>query len=237
MMRNLVFAVLLFGLLAACDPCEDCGASLVFEPTVEMIFVNADSLKDIRDSLGIIAFNDSALASNSFILDTLQDRIEEIDLILATMDSALLELEKAEILNVSVPMRKADSALFAELNKDADSISQLFTQAITTINSGSVELENVVIVENEATIPFTDSATSWNFPLSFDGKFSTYTFDISDESFLIQLDYENFTEVDEERNVLIRARDLTLIDTLGFDSVDVCERNCFDGNATFTFYF
>ncbi len=52
----------------------------------------------------------------------------------------------------------------------------------------------------------------------------------------IEFSYDNIQEVDEERNVLIRAENIQVVSTT-FDSFDNCEENCVDGEASFTFYF
>ena len=54
------------------------------------------------------------------------------------------------------------------------------------------------------------------------------------------MDYETFQEVDRERNVLIRARNIKVI-SFTQNTVDSvltnCEETCQDGEATFTIYF
>jgi len=233
-MKHLTFILLLFVILTGCDPCEDCG-TVTFEPTVEMIFINADSLKVLDDSLAFFAFNDSSLTSNIEILDTLRTRLEEVQTGLDTGNMSLQE-EKEEIINL-INERQTDSLSFATLNQNADSLISIFNETRITINSGLLLVSEVTVPEVGSSLTYEDSATSWRFPLSFENDFSIYELMIANELYTIELDYETFTEVDEQRNVLVRARNIQVIDTVGFDSVDICQQNCVDGNASFTFYF
>ena len=231
------YTISLFFILISCDPCPDCGEPVLFEPITKMIFINQSQIPFLDDSLDYYAFNDSALSSNSFILDTLRDRIEDIEVGLDTADNPELEQEKMEIEQL-IPGYKDDSSFYAKLNVDADSITDILTSTKSDINSGLLRIETLEIVETGQTISYSDSATTWNFPLLYDGNASTYDFTIAEEPFSISLEYETFTEVDAARNVIVRAKDILVVESSdNFITLDSCDLNCVDGKATFTFYF
>ena len=122
-------------------------------------------------------------------------------------------------------------------NQEIGENTAILNTARSTINSGLILVNRISLPETGSTITFSDSAIAWNFPLSFWEEFSVYDVLIHDENFTIELDYETFTEVDEQRNIRIRAQNIRVIDTMGFDSLNICEENCIDGEASFTFYF
>ena len=235
-MKNLILPFLFFITLSSCDPCPDCGEPLVFEPTVEMIFINQDSINIITDSLGFFTFNDSALSSNVFILDTLKSRLTEVQAGLDTADNAALEQEKLEIEQL-ITLRTADSTLFASRNIDSDSLTDLLTTRRSSISSGFIRISSAEVLETERLL-FSDTAeATWNFPLLFDGNQTSYDITLWDELFSVSIGYATSTEIGQERDVIIRASDIQVIETSGFDSLINCETNCIDGNASFTFYF
>ncbi len=226
--------LLILVLIGSCDPCSECSEPLVVEPTVEMIFINQDSIVAIDDSLSVIAFNDSSLLANIDSLTLLNDSLTII--LDSISNGGILETEKLSLESL-ILLRQADSALFATLNKDADSISTILIATKSTINEGFLLIEQIEIVESNGLITYSDSANSWDLPLLFDGNQTSYDLTISESVFSISLSYETFTEVSEEREITIRASDISILNTIGFDSLINCETNCVDGNASFTFYF
>lgn len=235
-MKKLVLPLLIILIMTSCDPCRDCGEPLLSEPTVEMIFINQDSINIITDSLSFFTFNDSALASNIFILDTLRDRLEEVQVGLDTADNVALEQEKMDIEQL-IPTRIADSLLFATLNTDSDSLTTLLDTKRSSISSGFIRISMAELVETQKVIFSDTSETSWNFPLLFDGSQASYDIFLWDELFSVSVGYVTSQEINDEREVVIRASDIRVLETTGFDSLTNCETNCIDGNASFTFYF
>ena len=173
-------------------------------------------------------------------LDTLRRRCSEIQAGLDTGNTSF-QAEKDEILALILD-RQADSLNFATLNKDADSLTAVFNEVKATINSGLIQVDQIEILGTSFTETYQDidSATSWRIPLSFDGSFNQYEVMISDLTEIIELDYDVVQEIDEERNVLIRAQNIRIIEKMyvEIDSVQSnCEENCIDGETVFTFYF
>lgn len=199
------------------------------------MFVNADSLKKLEDSLSVIAFNDSALSSHINVLDTLRDRLEEVQFGIDTGNTSLEE-EKNLILML-IPDNQTDSSLFATLNQYADSTATIFNQAISTINSGLIKIDSIQFIETGDTLLYLDSAITYTIPLSFDKSFTQYAIAIDGTIYQIEVDYSIFEEIDIERNVLLRAKDIQIIlPENSFDSLQTCE-TCTDGEASFILYF
>ncbi|MEP1032124.1 hypothetical protein [Ekhidna sp.] len=231
-MKNILGILTFFLLIVACDPCDDCD-SVAFEPTVSFIFINQDSINSIDDSLSVFAFNDSSFSANVDSLDILRDSLQSVNDSIANggdLNSEQMNLEQW------INERQTDSALFATINKDADSISGIFNATKTIINSGLLLVDQIEILGASSTLTYQDSAIIWSIPLSYEGAFTQYEVTIAGEAEIIELAYDNFQEVGEQRNVLIRAENIRVVNE-PYDSLINCEENCIDGEATFTFYF
>ncbi|MDE0472746.1 MAG: hypothetical protein OXH57_12480 [Ekhidna sp.] len=232
-MKQFIFISILLLLVISCDPCPDCGDPLASEPTVEMIFINQDSIHSIDLRINFLESQDSIFSVVKADLDDLRDSLRKVqDSLNIGRDE--YEDEKASLLDL-IKQEQQDS-LFYE-NQEIGETTAILNAARSTINSGLILVNRISLPETGSTITFSDSATVWDFPLSFREEFSVYDVLIRDENFTIELDYETFTEVDEERNIRIRAQNIRVIDTMGFDSLNICEENCIDGEASFTFYF
>jgi len=198
-----------------------------------MIFINQDSIVSIDSTVAGYAGLGLVFTAVKADLTDLRDSLREVqDSIANGLDEYLAE---EALLMDSINKLRQDSAFYENFN--ADSIISVLNAAKLTINSGLILVNQISLPETGSTVTFSDSATVWNFPLSFREEFSVYDLLIHDENFTIELDYETFTEVDEERNIRIRAHNIRVIDTMGFDSLNICEENCIDGEASFTFYF
>ena len=232
-MKQFIFIYTLLLLATSCDPCPDCGEPLASEPTVEMIFINQDSIHSIDLTINFLESQDSIFSLVKADLDGLRDSLQQIqDSLNIGRDE--YEDEKASLLDL-IEQEQQDS-LFYE-NQEIGENTAILNTARSTINSGLILVNRISLPETGSTTTFSDSAIAWNFPLSFREEFSVYDVLIHDENFTIELDYETFTEVDEERNIRVRAQNIRVIDTMGFDSLNICEENCIDGEASFTFYF
>lgn len=232
--KQLLSIFILFLLVVSCDPCDDCE-TVSFEPTVSLIFINQDSIQHINDSLSVIAFNDSVINANIDSLDILRDSLEIVlDSIEngGSLNSQRMDLEQW------IMDRQADSLLYAEKNLGTDTIVPILTQTRSTINSGLLRVDQIEILGTSYVNLFEDidSATTWSIPLSYEGEFTQYEVTIAGVSEIIEFAYDNYQEVDQQRNVLIRARNIRVINE-PYDSLINCEENCVDGEATFTFYF
>lgn len=230
-MNRILYILLLFILIVSCDPCDDC-TSITYEPTVEMIFINADSLASIDSALVEFSRIDSALTANIDSLTVLRDSLQIVVDSIANGGNLISEKMNLESL---ISERQSDSTIYADQNVGLDALATVLNTTRSTINSGLMLIESITLPETSASLHYTDSAASWRVPLSYQKAFSVYELLIDGTTYTIELDYENFTEVDEQRNVLIRAQDIQVINH-SFDSLNTCE-NCVDGEATITFYF
>lgn len=231
-MKNCLSIFSIFLIIAACDPCDDCD-SISFEPTVSFTFINQDSISSIDDSLAVFAYNDSALSTNGDSLLILRDSLNVINESISNGGDFTTEKMNLE---QWIAERQGDSTLFATKNKDADSLSTVFNTTKSLISSGLLLVDQIEILGASNVLTYTDSAISWNIPLSFDGSFTEYEVTIAGVTETIELAYDNIQEVDEQRNVLIRAENIRVINT-SYDSLINCDENCIDGEASFTFYF
>jgi len=233
---RIIQIIILFLLINACDPCNDCN-STIFEPTVSLIFINQDSIQNIDDSLAVFAFNDSVLTAN---IDSLDDLRDSLEIVLDSIANGGSLTQEQLDLEGWIADRQVDSALYATLNQDADSLTAIFNQTKLTSNSGLLKLDGIEVLTTSTTLPAEDSATTWNIPLAFDGSFNQYQVTLEGTSDILTFSYDNFQEVDQERTVLIRAANIELTNfTQNFiDSVSTsCQETCFDDEASFTIYF
>ncbi|WP_424964158.1 hypothetical protein [Ekhidna sp.] len=235
-MKHFLSIFILFLLIVSCDPCDDCD-SVSFEPTVSLIFINQDSIKNINDSLAVFVFNDSALSANTDSLTILRDSLEIVKDSIANGGSLS---EEQMNLEQWISERQIDSTFYADLDQNADSLTSIFNQTKATINSGLIQLGKIEILGTGTVFTYEDSAEVWSIPLSYDAEFKQYEIQIAGITDILEVDYETFQEVDEERNVLIRAKNIEVISFTNnvIDSVLTnCDETCQDGEATFTIYF
>ncbi|MEO9869515.1 hypothetical protein [Ekhidna sp.] len=235
-MKNILSIFVLFILIISCDPCDDCD-SVTFEPTVSFIFINQDSIEAINDSLSVIAEIDSSLSTNIDSLILLKDSLQILEDSIA--NGGMLDQQKIDI-ETLIGSRQADSLLFAMKNAGTDTIIPILNSTVASINSGLILVSEIAIPGTGYSEVYEDSALVWSIPLSFDNAFAEYNVTIDGFTETIELLYDNVQTVDEQRNVLIRAENIEVINKtyLEIDSVKSnCTENCVDGEATFTFYF
>jgi len=197
-----------------------------------MIFINQDSIRSLDLAINSFESLDAKFTLVKANLAELRNSLRQIQESL-DIGSDEYQDEKESLLK-RIKQKQQDS-LFYETQEIASKTSVLNTTK-SIINSGLILVNQISIPEIDSIITYSDSAASWNFPLSFENKFSIYEVLIHDERFTIELDYETFAGADEDRNIRIRARNIQVIDA-SFDSLNICEQNCIDGEASFTFYF
>lgn len=176
---------------------------------------------------------DSSLTANIDSLDILRDSLTTINDSIA--NGGMLTSEKIDVAQWIIE-RQADSTLFATQNEDGDSITTVLTTIRTTISSGLIGVDQIEILGAKDILTYEDSATTWSIPLLYDGTGTEYEVTIDGTIETIEIGYDTYQEVDDQRNVLIRAENIRIINT-PYDSLINCEENCIDGEASFTFYF
>lgn len=232
-MRNLYPFVLFLLLMYSCDPCEDCGEPLLSEPIVNMVFINQDSIVLIDSALIVYDSLDSSFTSVNGILSDLRDSLMQIQ---DSLDLGLVEYEDEKVaLLDSIDILKPDSIFLDDLKIDSN--ANVLSSTRTTINSGLMRLDSFSLQNAlQSTVIFPDSLTTWQLPLSFEGGFSAYQLFINNTEYTVELGYEAFSGLDEDRNITIRAQAIEVINHT-FNDLDSCNENCIDGEATFIFYF
>ncbi len=238
MIKTYVNIFILVLLIASCDPCDDCDA-IFFEPTISLVFIDQERLDLLQtertEVQSIIDGLDGELDYIDSILNYLNNRITELNIRIDAGED--LENEKGPAED-SVRNFTAQRESPQENKEDQESILDSLNTDISTINSGDIFVNSIEIIETGSVLSYPDSATSFSVPLSMDTSFLNYAVTIGDETNTFVVDYELFQEVDADRNVLIRARDIELMITNdSFDSLVSCQENCLDGQATFTLFF
>lgn len=221
---------------SACDPCDDCD-TVSSEPTIELVFINGDSLAILDSMIAVNTSSSDLLASEiatlndtlAFLADSLTTITDSIANGGSLADAQASIEEAIQSFDQQRTTKSDEKVVFDEMIADMNSIRNV-------INSGLVLVDQIEVVETGNLLVFTDSATSYRLPLSFDQSFRQYAVTIGSNVNTIEVDYNLFQELDDERNVLTRARDI-IISNHSFDSLNACTTNCFDGEATFTFYF
>ncbi|MEM9895276.1 MAG: hypothetical protein AAF789_02805 [Bacteroidota bacterium] len=233
-LKKSLFAFLFFGVFA-CDPCNDCDF-ILFEPNVKAVFINQTQIEFLEDNIEVFERNDSSLQVANNSLNFLQNRAEEIQ---DSIDNGLTpSIDLAQIEQL-IAVQRQDSTFFAELNQDADSLTTLFNQEINAINNGLLNVDTIRVTRSGFDITTMDSSELWNLPLNFEGTSEEFIISIfgKEKSDTVAFGYRIVQTVDERNTVLPRAVDIVLMEGHTYDRVDVCEENCIDGSATYTFYF
>ena len=234
--RISILTLIVASLLYACDSCENCGP-LVFEPSVELIFINADSAKTLTDSITNNTELRTALNTESQTFEdtlgyfnTFLDSIRNEQRVNENPDSLFLN---AQITLFTDSLNTNDSTVVV-----LDSLNGVMNPIVTTINSGLLNVSSITVQPSGNGLTLEeDSATSYSIPLSYDQSFDQYIIELAGESFELELTYEVYEEVDDDRRVRLRAEAIE-VTSHSFDSlIYECETNCTDDNAVFTCYF
>lgn len=245
-MNKSIYIILAWLLLMwACDPCDDCGKPLVYDPSVTIVFINQDSIDLINDSIAInndsIKRIDTARLQVADTLRTLSDTIDALDKLIASGsteyedDKERFEFQYDSIGVVSDTLDLHKSQV-SKINSGLSSI-------ITTIKKGSVQLSEVLLTTSETLIPFPDSMKTFKFPLLI-GEVGTsqetsYRIVIVDDTIYLSMVYSTYETVDAARVARIRARNIDTLNVSEKDSLTINCRtdDCLSDETTFTIYF
>ncbi len=233
--KNLAIIILAV-LLVACDACDNCGITSR-EPTISLTFINLDSLNKLNDSFSVISIQnrslDSALISLADTINKLNDRLAILTDLIA--NGGMFDAEK-QLIESAISKFITEKVNSTEQKTINDSLKIVIGEAQSRINSGLVRVNEIQVVETGRSITYEDSSVIYALPLALDKSFVNYSINIAGKLNTLEVDYTIFEEVDVERNVLIRADNITIV-THSFDSLNACEENCLDGEASYTFYF
>ncbi|MEQ6121251.1 hypothetical protein [Reichenbachiella sp. MALMAid0571] len=225
MNKHLFPVFFLFFLVWSCA--ED--AEVFFnDPSLKIRFINADSLKKANDSLDItnsyIANVTEVITYLNSGLNVLEDSIDELNdsIDIGRTDyieirDALIEMESE--FTSSLELMKENSTLLADLKSE-------LTDVINTIESGDVQVTSITNVENNSVQTYSDSATTYNLPLSMNSNVSKFSIEIDGISYNLEVEYVKEQVVDEKRRIKIVVSDVNIISHNGFDSTSCQSLNC-----------
>jgi len=114
---------------------------------------------------------------------------------------------------------KENSTLLADLKSE-------LTDVINTIESGDVQVTSITNVENNSVQTYSDSATTYNLPLSMNSNVSKFSIEIDGISYNLEVEYVKEQVVDEKRRIKIVVSDVNIISHNGFDSTSCQSLNC-----------
>lgn len=198
------------------------------DPTLKIRFINADSLKKINDSLDItniyisgvaeaIVYFNSGLNVLTDSIGELNDSIENGRTDYIETRDALIELESE--FTVSLALMKENSSLLTEIKSGLSDI-------VNTIESGNLQVTSIKNIDNNAVQTFSDSAVTYNLPLSMNTNAARFSIEIEGVSYNLEVEYEKEEVVDEKRRIKILVSDVTIISYSGFDSTSCQSSNC-----------
>jgi hypothetical protein len=216
--------VIVLAALWACDPCNDCRPA-VYEPTVELILINGDSLNKVNDSLEV---------ANALI--TLVDQLAAIQARITNGETDLeddLAAKEAEI-DALTHLRELVPNLRTYLTTNRTQL----TAIRNLILSGKVWVEEILAEEWLGTLQYEDSLTRYNIPLVYQAESMEVALYMTEQWYSLALSYQSLPQPDADRRVLSRARNI-VVTGHSFDSIRVeCRTGqCYDRETTITAYF
>ncbi|RED96189.1 hypothetical protein [Marinoscillum furvescens] len=237
------FYILLFWLLVAwaCDPCDDCGEPLVYDPKVKLVFINQDSAAHLEDSISRVT---DSIDNNKLTLALLKDTSVFFADSLETIDS-LVEageteyLDKQEALNHTIDSLDTSADSLSSWNRQLNTLKSDLNTIVKVISDGKVQLDEVILVEANKQVVFEDTLSSFGFPLLLaDGPgVSSFEITLADEQYTIAFEYTTFEEMGADRILRVLATDVNVTNYTGFDSLKINCETCLSNETTVTVYF
>lgn len=225
-----------------CDPCNDCGEPLVYDPTVNVVFINQDSINQLSS---IVAINTESLTELNALEDDLSDSIGNLTIALDTLQDGIDEgitayqslYERYDFIQDS--LEEVQTTIIEQVTALSAANTEL-NSIISTMANGNLQLKKVVLLNTNSELIYEDSMSTFALPLLLGtvGEYATSNYEITIVDTVLNLDfnYETFETINEARVARIRARDLTVLDN---DTVHVnCTTSeCISDETTVTVYF
>ncbi|WP_258097698.1 hypothetical protein [Marinoscillum pacificum] len=225
-----------------CDPCEDCGEPLVYDPSVKVVFINQDSINKVNV---LVAFNDDSITKltewKSDLTDSINFLDDSLDALQILIDDGATEYQEAfdriTLFNDSLDVVRDSVTNYTSYVKAENTELK---SLITLMNSGKVQLTSVVLLNNGTELIYEDTMATFSLPLLLGtvGEYaqSNYEITIIDTVFNLDFSYITYETVNEARVASVRARDL---DILNSDTVHVncATTECISDETTVTVYF
>lgn len=241
-MQNKLYILFVWLTLAwACDPCDDCGEPLVYDPKVKLVFINQDSASQLNDSIGNVSdsVNENKLTL-ALVKDTsafYRDSLQTIDSLVAAGETEYLDEQEA--LNETLDSLSTQSDSLTSWNRQLNTLKSDLNAILTTINAGKVMLDEVILVEANQQVIFEDTLSSFGFPLLLaDGPGqSSFEILLAGKEYTIAFEYATFEELGADRILRVLATDVSVTEYTGFDSLKINCETCLSNETTVTLYF
>lgn len=241
-MKIFLYIGLVWSLIAvACDPCEECGEPLLYDPLVGVVFINWDSAKTLNN---LIKINSDSVQANSkqrtAFLDSIGELRDSLEVIRLLLDSGYLEYEDEEVfLDQLIADLQVEADTLESINRRISTTTRDLNSILSVINSGNMQVEQITILTNSSILTYEDSAKKYNLPLLMTANESSYKIRIGDLVDTISFSYQLENSVDDARVFRRRAKEIHLVNHT-FDSLagPKCKTDeCLSNETTFTVYF
>lgn len=239
-MKHWFYILTFWGFIAvACDPCNDCGEPIQYDPLVSVIFINQDSANILNDSVAFrnlsIRQIDSVRRILNFNLDSISDSLAVIK---ALIDEGQTDLEEQRtVLDQSIADILVELEEVNEERDELDSLNRYYGEILALIKSGKVPVEKATLLNNGSVLEYTDSAVVYTIPLLMDANNTSYEFKINDQQIELHFTYTIFETVSDARVFLRRAANINVEspDSITVKCLD--PKNCLSDETTVTVYF
>ena len=219
-MKNLIVISLIITICSSCDPCDECGMPLVFDPTVELVFINNDTLqgldKEIASVTETLSTQELKEADAEDKLDSLENRLIEVNELIENGDNSYEE-ERDDLEDLIIDY--TDSLdYYALIIHELDSIQDHWVDFRQEVRDGLIKVDTLYV--NNQYITYDDSAKSYHAPLLMtEEAFTQFETVIGKYRGEISFEYILEESVDETREIKLRARDITPHDYHQYDSI------------------
>jgi len=198
------------------------------DPILKIRFINADSLKKANDSLDItnnyISGAGEAIVYFNSSLNVLADSIGELN---DSIENG--RTDYIEIRDGLIELESKLTSLLALMTENSSILTQIkseLSETIDIIESGNVQVTSIKNIDNNAVQTYSDSATTYNLPLSMNSNASNFAIEIVGITYNLQVEYEKEEVVDEKRRIKIMVSNVNVTNHTGFDSTSCQSLNC-----------
>jgi archaellum component FlaF (FlaF/FlaG flagellin family) len=244
-MKGIILVIIsITALIYACEPCAECGKKLYFEPTINVKFIDKDSLDTLESEIKLINKEINNLQKQK---DTLTSKIEAFE---KTIDKLADSIKDGKTQYIADTIAKHNLILsYDSLKKTATrldstkkAIKATLDIALKNVNAGLVQVKKLTILENGRSVSNNTLYTNYAFPLLMeDFSTTTYEIELGNEINTIGFEYETELRVDAKRRIKMRAFNIDTV-TAGYSypyppKIDCTTTNCEDNEVLVTIYF
>ncbi|MFT5642037.1 MAG: hypothetical protein ACI9A7_002144 [Cyclobacteriaceae bacterium] len=228
-------------MIQSCDPCDDCGQSLEYSPSIDLIFINQSDFLLVEDSIDQTnILLDSIDSVQSVILSTIEYWNDLIGKTQAEIDSGDVSLEDSLLELTNLVDLFGDTLRLNLLKIDTlDSINSLMAGIKTDLSSGLIKPLKITIINNAQEFDYEDSAKIFTLPLILSESMTRYEINFEREIFMLDVTYETAEVINEQRQVTVIASNIIpttdTFDSLTFECNNRLE--CLNNETDVTLYF